>query len=126
LPGIADIAAGSRVWDLTHALTPEFPMLPVCDPVEVADKFSMAEQGFFARSWSFDEHCGTHVDAPAHFGPGTATVDRIDPRELVLEAVVVDIRERVRRDHDAVVVLTMCATRRGAMAGYPITPLCSC
>jgi kynurenine formamidase len=104
LPGIAELAAVARVWDLTHALTPEFPLFPVYDPVEVADKFSVAEHGFFVRSWSFDEHCGTHVDAPAHFGPRAATVDMIDPRELVLEAAVMDISERVRRDHDAVLV----------------------
>ncbi|MGZ6617227.1 MAG: cyclase family protein, partial [Solirubrobacteraceae bacterium] len=104
MPGIAELAARSRVWDLTHALTPEFPLLPVYDPVEVADKFSLAERGFFVRSWSFDEHCGTHVDAPAHFATGAATVEKISPGELVLEAAVVDIRERVRRDHNAVLV----------------------
>jgi kynurenine formamidase len=101
---IAQLAASSKVWDLTHTLSPDFPLLPVYDPVRVSAKFSVAEDGFFVRSWSFDEHCGTHVDAPAHFAVAGATVDRIDPGELVLEAVVLDVRERVRRDHDAVVL----------------------
>jgi kynurenine formamidase len=94
----------SRIVDLTHTLTPDFPLFPVYDPVRVSAKFSVAKDGFFVRSWSFDEHCGTHVDAPAHFAIDGSTVDRIDSREWVLEAVVLDIRERVRRDHDALVV----------------------
>jgi kynurenine formamidase len=65
-----------RVLDLTHTLTPEFPLYPVYDPVTVRDKFSVADDGFYVRSWTFDEHSGTHVDAPAHFG-GDATVDLI-------------------------------------------------
>jgi kynurenine formamidase len=91
-----------RVLDLTHTLTPEFPLYPVYDPVTVRDKFSVADDGFFVRSWTFDEHSGTHVDAPAHFG-GDATVDRIEVSDLVLEAVVVDVRDRVAKDDDALV-----------------------
>jgi kynurenine formamidase len=92
-----------RPIDLTHTLTPETPLFPVYDPVQVADKFSVAEDGFYVRSWAFDEHSGTHVDAPAHFG-GPATVDAIPVAELVLEAAVVDVRERVAGDDDAMVV----------------------
>jgi kynurenine formamidase len=43
------------------------------------------------------------VDAPAHFGEGAATVDLIAPDELIVPVVVVDIRARVERDHDAMV-----------------------
>jgi kynurenine formamidase len=92
-----------RVLDLTHTLTAEFPLYPVYDPVTVRDKFSVADDGFYVRSWTFDEHSGTHVDAPAHFG-GDATVDRIEVSDLVVEAVVVDVRDRVAKDDDALVV----------------------
>jgi kynurenine formamidase len=93
----------ARPIDLTHTLTPETPLYPVYDPVQVADKFSVAGEGFYVRSWAFDEHSGTHVDAPAHFG-GEATVDAIAVDDLVIEAVVLDVRERVASDHDALVV----------------------
>jgi Putative cyclase len=56
----------AEVVDLTHALRPDFPLFPVYNPVEMAERFSVPDDGFFVRSWSFDEHCGTHVDAPAH------------------------------------------------------------
>ena len=98
-----ELIADARVLDLSHPLTPEFPLFPVYNPVAVAERFSVARDGFFVRAWSFDEHCGTHVDAPAHFGEGAATVDQIDPSELLLAAAVVDVRERIAGDPDAVV-----------------------
>jgi kynurenine formamidase len=91
------------VIDLSYPLTPDFPLFPVYDPIRMAERFSVASDGFFVRSWAFDEHCGTHVDAPAHFG-GEATVELIAPEELVLSVAVVDLRERVETDHDALVV----------------------
>ena len=98
-----ELIAASRVLDLSHPLSPDFPLFPIYNPVEVADRFTPAKDGFFVRAWSFDEHCGTHVDAPAHFGAGAATVDEIDPAELLLTAAVLDVRERAARDPDAVV-----------------------
>jgi kynurenine formamidase len=90
------------VVDLTYPLSPSFPLFPIYNPVHVVDRFGLDRDGFFVRGWSFDEHCGTHVDAPAHFGKGAATIDQIPPEELVLAVAVVDVRQRVATDHDAV------------------------
>jgi kynurenine formamidase len=103
LSALVDVLRESEVVDLSHALTPDFPLFPVYNPVEVAERFSVASDGFFVRSWSFDEHCGTHVDAPAHFAEDGATVDRIEPQELLLAAAVLDVREKAGADHDALV-----------------------
>jgi kynurenine formamidase len=103
-PGLPELLGRARVVDLTHTLTPEFPLFPIYDPAEVADKLDLERDGFFVRSWSFDEHSGTHVDAPAHCDPRGATVDRIEPEQLVLAAAVLDIRERVAHDDDALLV----------------------
>jgi kynurenine formamidase len=100
---LGELLGRARVIDLTYPLTTDFPLFPVYDPVRVAQKFSYARDGFFVNSWAFDEHCGTHVDAPAHFGEGAATVDRIAPEELILGIAVIDVRERVAGDHDAMV-----------------------
>jgi kynurenine formamidase len=94
----------ARVVDMSYRLSPSFPLFPIYDPVRVVDRFNRESDGFFVKGWSFDEHCGTHVDAPAHFGEGAATVDQIPPQELLLAAAVVDVRERAADDHDAVVV----------------------
>lgn len=100
---LGQLLAEARVIDMTYPLTAEFPLFPAYDPVRVAEKFNCKRDGFFVKSWAFDEHSGTHVDAPAHFGEGEATVDQIDPEELILPVVVLDIRERVEHDHDATV-----------------------
>jgi kynurenine formamidase len=94
----------SQVVDLAHPFSPDFPLFPVYNPVELAKRFVVKEDNFYCQAWSFDEHSGTHVDAPAHFAADGATVDRIPPEELVLNAAVVDIRARVEQDHDAVLV----------------------
>ena len=63
-----------RVLDLTHTLTPEFPLFPVYDPETVRDKFGVAEDGFHVRSWMWlagEQHC----NAPARI-PGRWLVPR--------------------------------------------------
>ncbi len=102
--GLRELLGRARVIDLTYPLTTEFPLFPVYDPVQVAQKFSCSKDGFFVNSWSFDEHSGTHVDAPAHFSDGAPTVDRIAPEELILPIAVIDLRGRVEHDHDATVM----------------------
>ena len=101
---LSTLLAGARVVDMTYPLTADFPLFPVYDPVRVASKFSCEQDGFFVKSWAFDEHSGTHVDAPAHFGEGAPTVDRIPPEELILTVAVIDLRERVEHDHDATAI----------------------
>jgi kynurenine formamidase len=98
---LSELLRQARVFDLTYPLTTDFPLYPVYDPVRVARKFSCADDGFFVNSWAFDEHSGTHIDAPAHFADGAATVEKIAPEELILPVAVIDVRERVEHDHDA-------------------------
>jgi kynurenine formamidase len=97
---LGQLLGSARVIDLTYPLTADFPLFPVYDPVRVAEKFTVGKHGFAVNSWAFDEHSGTHVDAPAHFG-GAATVERIAPEELILPVAVIDVAERVEHDHDA-------------------------
>jgi kynurenine formamidase len=102
--GLDDGLFRATAIDLSYPLSPAFPLFPVYDPVEVAERFNVAAHGFFVRRWSFDEHCGTHVDAPAHFAEDGATVDLIPTKDLFLRVAVVDVRERAARDDDAVVL----------------------
>ncbi len=85
--------------DLTHTLGPASPAWP--DAPHVAVKIEADyPQGYFARHVSMPEHSGTHVDAPAHFARGGATVDAIAPSALRAEAVVVDVRAQAARSAD--------------------------
>ena len=45
-------------------------------------------------------HCGTHLDAPAHFAKGGWAVDAIPVDRLVRAAVVIDISDKAKQDAD--------------------------
>jgi len=85
--------------DLTHALAATSPAWPGAPHVAFAIEADYA-QGYFARHVSMPEHAGTHVDAPAHFVRGGATVDAIAPEALRAPAVVVDVRAAVAKNAD--------------------------
>jgi kynurenine formamidase len=56
--------------------------------------------GYFSRSFSLPEHCGTHMDAPIHVPPGTIPVDAIAVERLFGPAVVIDIAAAVASQAD--------------------------
>src|SRR5262249_40275931 len=85
--------------DLTHALAPTSPAWPGAAHLSVGVDADYP-QGYFARHFAAPEHAGTHVDAPAHFVRGAATVDAIAPADLRAPAVVVDVREAVKKNPD--------------------------
>jgi len=46
---------------------------------------------FFSELFTHVGQWGTHVDSPAHFVKGLRTVDQIDPKEMILWLVVIDV-----------------------------------
>jgi kynurenine formamidase len=104
--GRRTIAAGN-VLDLTHTLSPAFPIWPsaVNVPIKITNTTTVAKDGYYANRWELVEHHGTHLDAPAHFAAGGATAERLAAASLVVPAAVIDLRERARKDADAVVTV---------------------
>jgi kynurenine formamidase len=96
------IAAG-KVLDLTHVLSPAFPIWPGNTPLKVTKTATVAKDGYYANRWELAEHHGTHLDAPAHFAAKGLTAERLEASSLVVPAAVIDLRERARKDADAVV-----------------------
>jgi kynurenine formamidase len=80
-------ASAQRVIDLGHSLA-------VTDPSWTGDRVFQRKpeqgQGYVGGTFSSDEHFGTHLDAPAHFG-GAWTVDRIPVERLVRPGVCINI-----------------------------------
>src|SRR5260221_12814262 len=71
------LAKGFRdVYDLTHPYSPTLPVFPAFKPIQIRPKFSIAKDGFFANEITFDEHAGTHMDAPVHFVASGITADK--------------------------------------------------
>lgn len=104
-PGGKQAIAAGHVLDLTHPLSPAFPIWPGNVPIKVTNTATVAKQGFFANQWLLAEHHGTHLDAPVHFAPQGVTAERLEAACLIVPAVVIDIRERARRNADAVVTV---------------------
>lgn len=100
----ADSHAMGEVMELSHVLGPGIPMYGASDPTPTPETLVTVEaNGFYAQAWTFGEHSGTHMDAPAHFIAGAETVDVYAPANLVAPLVVIDISARAAEDPDAAV-----------------------
>lgn len=91
-----------RVVDLTHTLHPEIPVWPGYPPFELRNLARHA-QGYYANAFSCAEHTGTHIDAPVHFAEGRRAMHEVPVTQLVGEAFVIDVREKVSRNPDYLV-----------------------
>jgi kynurenine formamidase len=77
--------------------TPGFPGDPA---FKTSVPFTVRRDGFYLQYVKEGEHTGTHWGAPCHFHARAACAPQLDPRDLILPAVVVDIRKQVRRHVD--------------------------
>lgn len=84
-----------EVLDLSTTIeslsTPVFPGYP--QPLK-STFTTIAENGYLSHIWSFAEHTGTHVDAPAHFIKGGLTVDKVPISTYVGNGVVLDFSNK--------------------------------
>ncbi|MCX4093554.1 cyclase family protein [Nocardia sp. alder85J] len=83
------------VVNLSHvhdpATTPLYPGDPEFRLETVA---TVAADGYYLRYIRQGEHTGTHWGAPIHFDPQGLAADRLDPGDLFLPAVKIDVRDR--------------------------------
>src|SRR6266851_2936415 len=101
-PQLEEIASGkTRVIDLSYALSDKLVPWPGdARAFEAKVNATVEKNGYFTRSFWMLEHYGTHMDAPAHFPPGTTTVDRIPAEKFFGLAVIVDVRDEAERNPD--------------------------
>jgi kynurenine formamidase len=111
VPGLAQqkpvrLAKGFRdVHDLTHTFSPKTPVFPAFKPIQIRPKFSIAKDGFFANEITYDEHTGTHMDAPAHFVAGAQTADKLPADRFFAPLAVISIEARAVKNADALVTV---------------------
>ncbi len=89
-----------KVVDLTQPLTTNIPLWPGDPQFEVEAWASYAKDGYFINRFSIGEHSGTHWGTPNTFIEGGRSADQIKPEELVIPAVVIDIRDQSAKDAD--------------------------
>jgi kynurenine formamidase len=97
--------AGPRMADLTWTLSPAFPVFADGEEAVRETSVTIENDGYYLQRWEVYEHTATHVDAPGHFAAGGRLGPDLRPDELVVPAVVIDIRGRAAADPDAEVTV---------------------
>ncbi|MFB3917750.1 MAG: cyclase family protein [Terriglobales bacterium] len=94
--------AFTKVVDLTHTISASAPTWEGASqsPYSARVVATYKENGYFARDISLPEHFATHIDAPAHFGRGHWTVEKIPPERLVRPLVVLDVSAGAAKNPD--------------------------
>lgn len=92
----------ARYQDLTHVFREGFPVYGGAEPSRET-LVTIEKDGFYSQEWTFQEHSGTHMDAPGHFVAGGRFSPQIKPSELFVPAAVIDISKRAQKDPDAMV-----------------------
>lgn len=97
-----EISTGkTRVLDLSYSINDKLVPWPGDEKwFEAKVNASIEKNGYFTRSFWMLEHYGTHLDAPAHFPPGKATVEQIPAKQLFGPAAVIDVRAEGGKDAD--------------------------
>lgn len=91
--------AASKVIDLTHEMYEGMSFWPGGVPFKM-DKLVDYDQGYLLHAFHVGENTGTHVDAPHHFIADKLAVNEIPLRDLIVPAVVIDIRDKVAGNVD--------------------------
>jgi kynurenine formamidase len=99
---LTNIPSGkTRVLDLSYPINDKVVPWPGdTDAFEAKVNATVEKNGYYTRSFRMLEHFGTHLDAPIHFPPGTATVDQIPTKQLFGPTVLLDVRGEAARDDD--------------------------
>jgi kynurenine formamidase len=93
--------SGFAVQDLTHTVSPEFPVFPGFTPMEITTEFTIGTNSSNGNRLTLSEHVGTHLDAPFHWAADGLTADKIPVEQFFAPLAVVDISERASRNDDA-------------------------
>ena len=66
-----------KYLDLTHRIEQNMPVFPGDLPPEIREVTTLGKDIYSVQSISFNNHIGTHLDAPSHFIEGGMTVEQI-------------------------------------------------
>jgi len=97
--------SGKRFVDLTHAFGTDTPHWKGFGEMKVRTLYTISKDGFHVEEFCHVGQWGTHVDPPAHFHEGLKTVDQIDPKDMLMPLVVLDVHEKVVRNPDYVITV---------------------
>ncbi|ATL65316.1 cyclase family protein [Nocardia terpenica] len=100
------VTAPFALVNLSHVHDPATtPLYPGDPPFHTETVATIAADGYFLRYIHQAEHTGTHWGAPIHFDPAGLAADRLDPEDLLLPAVKLDVREKCRDNREYAVTV---------------------
>ncbi len=105
LMSIYTTLSGKRFVDLTHSFGVDTPHWKGFGEMKRRTLYTIKKDGFHVEEFCHVGQWGTHVDPPAHFHDGLKTVDQIDPKDMLMPLVVLDVHEKVAKDPDYVLSL---------------------
>jgi kynurenine formamidase len=98
---LISLPSKAKVIDLTQLISTQAPSY---DGKSGEFKYevlsSVAKDGYASGEFCTHEHMGTHMDAPVHFHEGGKTIAQLNPSDLILPIVVIDVRAEVKKDPD--------------------------
>ena len=81
----------TKVIDLSQDLYHNCPVLPEFDPPKFEYILLGARDGWTLEKVTMNLHTGTHMDAPAHLGDYSLTLDRIPPERFQGKALYISL-----------------------------------
>jgi arylformamidase len=80
-----------KIVDLTQPMTNGMPVMDGIEPPQFRELARVSVDGYAMSQYTFINHTGTHVDAPAHQIAGGDTLDDIPLDRLVTDALTIDV-----------------------------------
>ena len=96
----AEARSFTKVVDLTHTMSPEFPTFMGKPGIEMQREFEFKRDHFNLFWWHVVEHAGTHLDAPIHFSESGLSADKLPVERLVVPLAVVNIVYQAEQEAD--------------------------
>ncbi|MEU0877027.1 cyclase family protein [Lentzea sp. NPDC005914] len=92
--------------NLSHVNDPATTNVFPGDPAFTLETIAtIPDDGYYLQFVREGEHTGTHWGAPGHFNTGEALADDMDPADLFLPAVKIDIRDKAAANADYAVTI---------------------
>lgn len=115
-----ELPAFGRAVFLSHVNDPaRTPLFPGDPAFSIRTVFTVAHDGFYLELVREGTHTGTHYSAPCHFHHGALCMDDLSPSDLILPAVVVDVRDEVEHDPDHLVTAADLKAWEGEFGPMP-------
>ena len=96
----AEARSFSKVVDLTHTMSPDFPTFMGKPGIEMEREFDFKKDRFNLFWWHVVEHAGTHLDAPIHFSEAGLSTDQLPVEQLVVPLAVVNVVYQAEQEPD--------------------------